>query len=181
MNVKPVEDYADAASEADGIESDTQTGFAFSRSSMTRDVQTLNVPETIAALAEWEAESVQCKHVPYQPAAVSVASKLIADCHGVKTFAALAQLRSSTICGMVSSNVWHLLHMIQCEVSATGKTTISGELLGGSRLTSVNAVGPTMKFRFDYATYLVKSLCDNDDDEWPFTAGAHIAKPTLTR
>ena len=34
-----------------------------------------------------------------------------------------------------------------------------------------------MKFR---AAYLVKLLCDSDDDEWLFTAGAHIAKPTLT-
>ena len=71
--------------------------------------------------------------------------------------------------------------MIQCEVSATGKTTITGDLSGGSGLTSVNAVGPMMKLRFDYATYLVKSLCDSDDEEWPFTAGAHITKPTLTR
>ena len=97
------------------------------------------------------------------------------------TFDALAQFISSAICGMVSSNVWHLSHMIQREVSATGKTQITGDLFGGGGLTSVSAVGPMMKLRVDYATYLVKSLCNSDDDEWPFTAGAHIAKPKLTR
>ena len=162
----------------------------FTKESMMTDVDALNTPENLAHLAKLESYMARGKHVRFQPEVVSMASQFIADCQTVTTFNSLAQLMFKAV-SVVAGNhhVWHLLHLIQFEVIATKTTTITGSLICADGVSSKAVVCNMLKLRADYATYLVKTLCDCDDDEWPFTQRAggstdgvkHIARPTLER
>ena len=153
----------------------------FSKAAMTQAMETLS-GETIAALANFA--SSFATPLRFQPGALAMASSFIGSCTSVQTHRDLADAMRASISGMIGTDAWHSLQMMHYEISATGTCTttqplVAGTCIYGSGFTGNDSVAKLMKTRVDISIYLVKTLCDCDDEEWPFTSGAHIAKPSL--
>ena len=134
----------------------------------------LATQENIDAVRKLQ-ESVVGKPVRFQAEALVMVTKFWEECKSVTSYDGFAKALLSGMSLVVAADVWQLC------VMALNESSITSKLSENKVFDDVAAAKALLQLRSEYAIYLLKSLTECEQNEWPLPTNSHVVQVSLSR